>query len=283
MQNMIQSRDVGSVILRVLKWVLLIALAIYTIFPLLWLFVTALKTNAEYFQSPFSFPKTPQWHNFADAFVSAGMGRQIINSIVVAFGAVIINLLLSGMAAYAISRYRFRAREAIFMAISLGVMIPLNAFMIPYYRMYSTLHLLDSHIGLILLYASINLPMSIFIIRGFMDTFPTELEEAANIDGLGFFGRFFHMVLPLTKNGFVTAGTFAFITCWNEFVYANLMLNTAAKRTIQTGVRWFTNEFTTDYVRLYAAICVAIAPSLAIYFLFQEQVISGLTVGAVKG
>ncbi len=283
MQHMIQSRDASSVVLRILKWVLLIVLAIYTIFPLLWLFVTSLKTNAEYFRSPFSLPAIPQWHNFADAFISAGMGRQILNSIVVAFGAVFLNLLLSGMAAYSISRYRFRAREAIFLAFSLGVMIPLNAFMIPYYQMYSSLHLLDSHAGLILLYASINMPMSIFIVRGFMDTFPTELEEAANIDGLGFFGRFFHMVLPLTKNGFVTAGTFAFITCWNEFVYANLMLNTAAKRTIQTGVRWFTNEFTTDYVRLYSAICVAIAPSLLIYFLFQEQVISGLTVGAVKG
>ena len=283
MQNMIKARDAGSVILRFFRWVLLIVLAIYTIFPLLWLFVTALKTNAEYFRSPFSLPATPQWHNFVDAFVSAGMGRQIVNSIVIAFGAVFLNLLLSGMAAYSIARYRFRARETIFLAISLGVMIPLNAFMIPYYRMYSTLHLLDSHIGLILLYASINMPMSIFIIRGFMDTFPRELEEAAEIDGLGFFGRFFKMVFPLTKNGFVTAGTFAFITCWNEFVYANLLLNTAAKRTIQTGVRWFTNEFTTDYVRLYAAIGVAIAPSLLIYFLFQEQVISGLTVGAVKG
>lgn len=283
MQRTIQSRDAKSVILNVLKWMLLVFFAVYTIFPLLWLFVTALKTNAEYFQSPFSLPKMPQWHNFADAFVSAGMGRQIVNSIVVSFGAVFLNLLLAGMASYAISRYRFRGKETIFLAFSLGVMIPLNAFMIPYYRMYSSFHLLDSHLGLILLYASVNMPMSIFIIRGFMDSFPEELEEAAEIDGLGFFGRFFKMVLPLTKNGFVTAGTFAFITCWNEFVYANLLINTAAKRTIQTGVRWFTNEFTTDYVRLYAAICVAIFPSLLIYFLFQEQVISGLTVGAVKG
>lgn len=282
-QNMIQDRSIKSVVLNFIKWFLLIFFALYTIFPLLWLFVTALKTNAEYFQSPFSFPKVPQWHNFVDAFIDARMGRQIINSIVVAFGAVLLNLLLSGMASYAISRYRFRGREVVFLAFGLGVMIPLNAFMIPYYRMYSSFHLLDSHLGLILLYASVNMPMSILIIRGFMDGFPTELEEAAEIDGLGFVGRFFKMVLPLTKNGFVTAGTFAFITCWNEFVYANLLINTAGKRTIQTGVRWFTNEFTTDYVRLYAAICVAIAPSLLIYFLFQEQVISGLTVGAVKG
>lgn len=273
----------GAVIAKILKWFVLCLFAFYTLFPLLWLFITALKTNAEYFESPFSLPKTPQWQNFVNAFVDAGMGRQIINSLVVSFSAVALNLLLSSMAAYCIARYRFRMKEVIFIAFSIGVMIPLNAFMIPYYRMFSALGLLDSLLSLVILYAGINMPMSIFIIRGFMETFPRELEEAAAIDGLGFYGKFFRMVLPLTKNGLVTAGTFAFITCWNEFIYANLLINSAAKRTIQTGVRWFNNQFTTDYVSLYAAICVAILPSLVVYFLFQEQIISGLTVGAVKG
>lgn len=268
---------------QIIKWAVLCILAIYTIFPLLWLFMTSLKTNAEYFQNPFSLPAVAQWNNFVYAFNAANMGRQIVNSLVTAFSAVALNLLFSSMAAYCIARYRFLAKEFIFIAISIGVMIPLNAFMIPYYRMFSALNLLDSLLSLIILYAGINLPMSTFIIRGFMETFPLELEEAATLDGLGFYGKFFRMVVPLTKNGLVTAGTFAFITCWNEFIYANLLINTSSNRTIQTGVRWFSNQFTTDYVSMYAAICIAILPSLIVYFLFQEQIISGLTIGAVKG
>jgi len=283
MQNKFENFSVKKMLVSIVKWVILLFFAFYTLFPLLWLFMTSLKTNAEYFANPFSLPAVPQWNNFVYAFTQAKMGRQIVNSLVTAFSAVALNLLVSSMAAYCIARYRFKGKEIIFTAISIGVMIPLNAFMIPYYRMFSAMGLLDSLLALIILYAGINMPMSTFIIRGFMETFPVELEEAAAIDGLGFFGKFFTMVVPLTKNGLVTAGTFAFITCWNEFIYANLLINTESKRTIQTGVRWFSNQFTTDYVSMYAAICIAILPSLVVYFLFQEQIIAGLTVGAVKG
>lgn len=192
----------------ILKWILMLAFAIYTLFPLLWLFITSFKTNAEYFDSPFSLPAVPQ---------------------------------------------------------------------------FSKVGLLDSLNALRILYAAIGIPISTFIIRGFMDSFPVEIEEAAYVDGCGFFGRFFKIVLPLTKTGLVTAATFQFLTCWNEFVYANLLTSSPATKTIQIGIRYFTNQFTTDYVSMYAAIVIAIVPSIVIYMLFQEQVISGLTAGAVKG
>ena len=116
-----------------------------------------------------------------------------------------------------------------------------------------------------------------------MDDFPMEIEEAAYVDGCGFYGRFFRIVMPLTKTGIVTAATFAFLTCWNEFVYANLLTSSPATKTIQIGIRYFTNQFSTDYVSMYAAIVIAIIPSIIIYMLFQEQIIAGLTAGAVKG
>ena len=103
------------------------------------------------------------------------------------------------------------------------------------------------------------------------------------MDGCGFYGRFLRIVLPLTKTGLVTAATFQFLTCWNEFVYANLLTSSPATKTIQIGIRYFTNQFTTDYVSMYAAIVIAIIPSIIGYMLFQEQIISGLTSGAVKG
>jgi hypothetical protein len=130
------------------------------------------------------------------------------------------------------------------------------------------------------------------IVRGAVDIYEAggryqiyakEIEEAASVDGCGFYGRFFRIVLPLTKTGVVTAATFAFLTCWNEFVYANLLTSSPQTKTIQIGIRYFTNQFSTDYVSMYAAIVIAIIPSIVIYMIFQEQIIAGLTGGAVKG
>ncbi len=273
----------GNVILNVIKWVLILFFAIYTLFPLLWLAITSLKTNAEYFANPFTLPAVPQWSNFTNAFKQANLGQMIWNSLTVAFVGTALNVAVASMASYALSRFRFRGREVIFAALSAGIMVPLNALMVPYFSIFSKLGMIDNLMSLRILYAAIGLPISIFIIRGFMDAFPVEIEEAAVIDGCGFYGRFFKMVLPLVKSGLVTAATFQFITCWNEFVYANLLTSSPKLKTIQIGIRYFTNQFTTDYVSMYAAIVIAIIPSIAIYAIFQKHVIAGLTAGAVKG
>lgn len=265
------------------KWVLILFFAFYTLFPLIWLFITSLKTNAEYFANPFSLPAVPQIENYINAMSQANLGRMIWNSITVSVIAVILNVLVASMASYVISRFKFKGREVIFLLFSAGIMVPLNAMMVPYYTIFSKIGLLDSLNSLRILYAAIGIPISTFIIRGFMDSLPRELEEAAILDGCGFFGRFFYLVLPLSRTGIVTAATFQFITCWNEFVYANLLTSSPDTKTIQIGIRYFTNQFTTDYVSMFAAIIIAIIPSILIYILFQEQIINGLTAGAVKG
>lgn len=265
------------------KWFLILFFAFYTLFPLLWLLITSLKTNAEYFANPFSLPVVLQFSNYVNAFSRANLGGMIFNSITVAVIATFANVMAASMGAYAISRFKFKGREIIFALLSAGIMVPLNALMVPYFTIFSRIGLLDSLNALRILYTAIGLPISIFIIRGFMDSFPVEIEEAAYIDGCGFFRRYFVMVLPLTKTGMVTAATFQFITCWNEFVYANLLTSSPQTKTIQIGIRFFTNQFTTDYVSMYAAIIIAIVPSIIGYILFQEKVMSGLTSGAVKG
>ena len=270
-------------LLKLLMWVLILFFAFYTLFPLLWLVMTSLKTNAEYFANPFSLPAMPQFQNYVNAMRQANLLRMIWNSVSVAVVAVFINVMATSMAAYALSRFRFKGREAIFIMFAAGIMVPLNALMVPYYTIFAKLGMLDSLNSLRILYAAIGIPVSIFIIRGFMDSFPREIEEAACVDGCGFFGRFFRMVLPLSRTGLITAATFQFITCWNEFVYANLLTSSPDNKTIQIGIRYFTNQFTTDYVSMFAAIVVAIIPSILIYVIFQKQIISGLTAGAVKG
>lgn len=278
-----EGNQVLAALATVGKWALILFFAFYTLFPLIWLFITSLKTNAEYFANPFSLPAVPQIANYINAMSQANLGRMIWNSITVSVIAVILNVLVASMASYVISRFKFKGREAIFLLFSAGIMVPLNAMMVPYYTIFSKIGLLDSLNSLRILYAAIGIPISTFIIRGFMDSLPRELEEAAILDGCGFFGRFFYLVLPLSRTGIVTAATFQFITCWNEFVYANLLTSSPDTKTIQIGIRYFTNQFTTDYVSMFAAIIIAIIPSILIYILFQEQIINGLTAGAVKG
>ena len=243
-----------DLILAILRWILIIFFALYTLFPLVWLAVSSLKTNFEFLAgSPFALPKVPQWQNYVNALTVAGLGRMLLNSVFVGLMATMVNVIIASMGAYCISRFRFAGREKIFTLFTA------------------------------LLYCAIGIPMSTFLIRGLMDSIPMELEEAAYIDGCGFFGRFFHIILPLSRTGIVTAATFQFLTCWNEFVFANLLVSSEKLRTIQVGIRYFTNQFSTDYVSMYAAIMISIIPSIIGYVLFQEQIIAGMTSGAVKG
>lgn len=277
------SYSTRGVLCLILKWFIILLFAVYTLFPLLWLLIISLKTNAEYFNNPFSFPAVPQFQNYINAFSQANLGQMIWNSVTVAVIATAANVFVAAMASYAISRFDFKGKEIFFTIFSAGVMVPLNALMVPYFTIFSRIGLLDSMNALRILYTAIGLPIAVIIIRGFMDSLPREIEEAAYIDGCGFFGRFFQIVLPLSKTGLITAATFQFITCWNEFVYANLLTSSPQNKTIQIGIRYFTNQFTTDYVSMYAAIIIAIVPSVLGYALFQKQIISGMTSGAVKG
>ena len=273
-----------ELVLAILRWILILFFAIYTLFPLLWLLSSSLKTNFEFLTlSPFALPRVPQWINYKNALTVAGLGRMLLNSVFVGLVATLVNVAIASMGAYCISRFRFRGRESIYTLFTAGILVPLSALMVPYFIIINKLGLYNTYGGMILLYSAIGIPMSTFLIRGLMDSIPMDLEEAAYIDGCGFYGRFFHVILPLSRTGIVTAATFQFLTCWNEFIFANLIVSSEKLRTIQVGIRYFTNQFSTDYVSMYAAIVISIVPSIIGYVLFQEQIIAGMTSGAVKG
>lgn len=272
-----------GVLLQIVKWILLVFFAVYAVFPMIWLAITSFKTNAELMANPFSLPAVWQVQNYINAIELSGIGRMMINSVIVSFCAMALNVLVAAMIAYCIARFDFKGKEIIFAMFSAGILVPLNALMVPYFVIINTVGLYDKMAGLILLYTAIGIPISTFIVRGFMNSLPREIEEAAFIDGCGFYGRFFRIILPLSKTGMVTAAILHFITCWNEFVYANLIISSSSNKTIQLGIRYFTNQFTTDYVSMYAAIIISIVPCIVAYVCFQEQIVSGLTSGAVKG
>ena len=284
MESKIKTRTLKQTLIDILRWFLIIFFAAYTLFPLIWLILASFKTNFEFLTGPaFALPEVWQIQNYINALTVAGLGRMMLNSVIVGVCATVVNAVVASMAGYCISRFRFKGRENLFLLFTVGILVPLNALMVPYFVIINKLGLYNTYGGMILLYTAIGIPMSTVIIRGLMDSIPLEIEEAAYIDGCGFFGRFFHVVLPLARTGIVTAATFEFLTCWNEFVFANLIVSSDKLRTIQVGIRYFTNQFSTDYVSMYAAIVISIVPSILGYVIFKEQIISGMTSGAVKG
>lgn len=266
-----------------IMWIVLGFFLFYTIAPLVWLVISSLKTNGELMGAPLAFPKTLQFQNYKNAFEVSGLGRLFLNSIIVSITATILNVIVSSMASYAIARYDFKGKELIFTLISAGIMVPVSALMVPVFILIKNLGLYDTKLALILTYSAMGLPLSIFIIRGFMNTIPKELEEAGVLDGCNFYQKFYKIILPLSRAGIVTAITFQFLYCWNEFIYAMLLTSSQTNRTVQVGIRFFSNQFTTDYTSMFAAITISIIPAIAGYVLFQRQIISGLTSGAIKG
>ena len=266
-----------------IMWIILGFFLFYTISPLVWLVISSLKTNGELMGAPLALPKKLQFQNYINAFEVSGLGRLFLNSIIISITATILNVIVSSMASYAIARYDFKGKELIFTLISAGIMVPVSALMVPVFILIKNLGLYDTKLALILTYSAMGLPLSIFIIRGFMNTIPRELEEAGVIDGCNFYQIFYKIILPLSRAGIVTAITFQFLYCWNEFIYAMLLTSSQTNRTVQVGIRFFSNQFTTDYTSMFAAITISIIPAIAGYVVFQKQIISGLTSGAIKG
>jgi raffinose/stachyose/melibiose transport system permease protein len=276
-------KDLSSSFYFIFKWVIIISFVFYAVFPFLWLVLASLKTNAELLNNPFALPEVFQFKNYSNAIQEAGLGRLIINSLVISTSATFLNILFSSMCAFAIARHTFWGNNILFLMITAGILVPLNALIIPYFAIINFLNLYDTRIGLIIVYCAVGLPVSTFILTEFFKSIPKEIEEASYLDGCNFAARYFKIMLPLALPGLATAGTFQFILCWNEFIYAMLLTSSTDIRTIQFGISYFTNQFFSDYVGMFAAVVISIIPSITVFILFQEKVINGLTAGSVKG
>jgi len=276
-------KDLSSSFYFIFKWVIIISFVFYAVFPFLWLVLASMKTNAELLNNPFALPEVFQFKNYSNAIQEAGLGRLIINSLVISTSATFLNILFSSMCAFAIARHTFWGNNVLFLMITAGILVPLNALIIPYFAIINFLNLYDTRIGLIIVYCAVGLPVSTFILTEFFKSIPKEIEEASYLDGCNFAARYFKIMLPLALPGLATAGTFQFILCWNEFIYAMLLTSSTDIRTIQFGISYFTNQFFSDYVGMFAAVVISIIPSITVFILFQEKVINGLTAGSVKG
>jgi raffinose/stachyose/melibiose transport system permease protein len=253
------------------------------LYPLLWLIINSLKTDTEMFIDPWSVIPSFQFDNYATAWVSGKIGTSFFNSVMVSFTSVGVTIVVASMAAFALKRFKWKLSGFVMGLFLIGVMIPIHSTLIPLFMVFNKIGLLNKHISLVLPYVAFALPTSIFILSGFMATFPKEIEEAAVIDGCSMKGVFWRIIFPLSKSSIATISIFNFVTAWNELMFALIFMTSDSKMMLPVSLTRFKGQYSTSWTIQLAAVVIMVLPSLIAYFFLNDKIIKSLTIGAVKG
>jgi len=261
--------------------VLLLALAI-SIAPAVYMVSMSLMDNPQLFAGRIvAWPLSPE--NYPQAWVASGIGRLYGNSLVVSTASMLLTVAISALAGYGLGRIAFAGRGIVYALVLVGLTIPLQIALIPLFINLRSLGLLNTRLALIGPYTGFGLAFGTYIMKGFFEGLPRELEEAARLDGAGEFGIFLRVMLPLTRPALATVAIFLFLQNWNEFLFALTFITEGAMRTLPTGIyALLSSEFYGNYPILAASLVLFSLPVLVLYFLFQRQFIEGLTAGALK-
>jgi len=274
----------GGVTAPALRYAVLIVGAAIMVLPFLYMVSTSFKSQTYVLTLPPQFiPHPATTANYSQAWTDNDLGRYLFNSIIVAVISTGLSLLLSSMMAYAFARFAFPLREVLFKVLLLGLMIPAMMLIIPQFVLVKDLGLFDSLGGLVLFYVGSSLSLNTFLLRGFFQAIPGELEQAMQVDGAGAFVRYWRLILPLAKPALATATIFTFLGSWDEYVWAVTIINTPTKRTLPVAIALFHGQNSTLWGLVFAASIIAIVPVVVVFLLFQRYFVQGLTAGAVKG
>lgn len=257
--------------------------SLVALFPIVWVIMSSFKTNAEILSNGIGLPSSLSPDGYIAALTISPILKYFGNSVVITVITTVLNVLFLAMAAYVFARVRFRGKNLLYFILSLSLVVPTTALLQPVYSVVSTMGLYDTKMGLILVYTAINMPMSLLILRGTFQSIPRALEEAAYLDGAGFLRTFFQIVLPCAKGGLTSAAVLTFLNSWNEFTFALMLTNGQDARTLPLSLSYFTAQFSFNYTAMFAAVTIAVIPSILVFAIFQEQVVSSLTAGSVKG
>ena len=264
-----------------------ILLGIWTIinlFPIYFMFTFSLKGNDEIFgENIVGLPRHWLWSNYTSALGTGNMALYFFNSLLVTAVSIAISIMAAMMATYALTRIKWRLSKLTTAFFMLGLTIPLQASIVPVYVVLSRLHMLNKYSTLIVPYSAFTLSMSILICTGFMVDIPYDLDEAAIIDGCGLFGTFFKIIMPLMKPALSTIGIYAYLQCWNEFMFANVFISDAKHRTLPVGIKALSGAYTTDWGPIGAALVIATVPTLITYVALSRKIQDSFIAGAVKG
>lgn len=270
---------------RTLSRVLIMLIVIVQVYPLVWLFLTSLRSEQDFAAGdPFALPTSLTWENYGRAFETGDLGRNILNSFVVTMGANVLIVLLGMMAAYAIQVLGFRLSKLVRGLFLIGIIVPVQIALVPLFIDYSAVNLLDTYQSMIIPLAGFSLPMSIYLFCSFYEYIPKETYEAASLDGAGPYRIFGLITMPLSLNTVVTVVLVNSIFIWNDFIFANTFVLSEDLKTIPLGLQNYIGAMgKVDWTATFAAVCVTITPLLLVFLVLNKAMIQGLESGATKG
>jgi multiple sugar transport system permease protein len=271
---------------RLARWVVavpMVALALATIYPLVFTANVATKSRHDYILDRFSLNRSPSLDNVSTAWTSVGMERYVVNSIIVVTSAVALLLLIGSMAGFALSHLRFRGSRAIFLGCLAALFVPFQVIMVPLARTMADARLMDTYAGLILAYVAQFLPFTIFLMTSYYSTIPRELVDAARIDGNTPYGVYRRVMLPMGRPALLSVGILNALFCWNDVLIALLMMPSPEHRTLMVGVTSLRGQYSDNIPVFASGVLIAALPVLVLYLFFQRQIADGVTAGSTKG
>ncbi len=269
---------------KAILWVILIAVAVIQLFPLIWLIDFSLGSSNEMFTSGLLIiPEKIRWDNYVKAFVDGNFLLYLKNSVLINTLAVVLVVIISIMAGYACRRMRWKLNNFVKTVLLLGMMIPIHATLLPNYKIYHSIGVIDTIWALLIPYVAFSLPQGLFLMTGFIESIPMELEEAAVMDGCGIYRIVFQIVTPLLKPSIATVAIMTFLNNWNEFIMASTYLSSPTWKTLPFSVLEFTGEYSSNYAVQFAVMALTAAPAVIVYIILNKHITKGVAMGAVKG
>ena len=286
---------VNDKVVKVFIYIALLMLAISIIVPVAWVFMASVKENSEFYGNPWTLPKGLYFQNFADAFTKASMGSYMINSVIITVLALLLLLVIALPAAYTLARYKFMGSKLLNIAFMAGLFINVNYIVVPIFLMLVDADkVMKSWLGsglflnnlfvTALVYASTALPFTIYLLSGFFVTIPKDYEEAAFVDGSGYFRTMVTIMMPMAKPSIITVILFNFLSFWNEYIISMTLL-TKENKTLPVG--WMqlmqAQKAAANYGQLYAGLVIVMLPTLILYMMMQKKLTQGMSLGGLKG
>lgn len=268
---------------QVIQYAVLSSFALLTIFPVIWVFSNSFRTNDQILTSIRLIPETWSLENYSKVWNLTSIPRAFVNSLTIDLVSVALLLVVVLPLSFALSRFRFRAANVIYLFFSLAVLVPTVTVLPMTFRLFNELNLLDFKYAIAFIYVAEQLPISVFLMAMFMRAIPPELDDSAIIDGASLWQLFWKITVPLSRNGIVTVTILAFVAIWNDYLTAFIILTRPEDKTLSVLLGYARDEYSVNYGMMSASIVFAIAPMIVIYILIKNQLIRGMAAGAVKG
>ena len=270
-------------ILEILLTLLMFFVLIVSFYPLLWMVLNSFKTNTEIFQKPLALPKNLSFEVFRTAWIRVKLSTNLINSLIVTVSVVILNLTISGMAAYSTSHLKYRGQN-LFLSFCIGCQVVSGTvLLVPLYKLMVDTNLLNTRIGLILAITAFSLPLSIYLFYGFFKGIPREIYESTKIDGCKNWRYFLVILIPLSTPIIASVGIFQALFTWNEYLFTLTFIRDMSKWTVQPVLRNIFSSYNLQYNMNFAVLSIVVVPILILYIFMQKYFIRGLTAGSIKG